>query len=114
MHKVHLFSDELIQPARIKTVPVKSIRLEQRDEVLHRRPKVSADRELLEREDHVPPSDLPRLSPAEAVTELGVGELMKTASSGHAEVAPHIVAATEVELCDCTTAGPKTLQVCKY
>ena len=111
---MYLLSNELIQPARIKTVPVKSVRLKQRDEVLHRRPKVTTDRELLECEDHVPPSDLSRLSPAEAVTELGVSELVKTASSGHAEVAPHVVTATKVELCDCTTAGSKTLQVCKY
>jgi hypothetical protein len=45
------------------------------------------------------------------VTELGVGELVKATSCCHAEVAPHVVTATEVELCNCTTARPKTLHV---
>ena len=111
---MYLLSDEFVQPARVKTIPVKSIRLEQRDEVLHCRPEVPTDRELLQRKDHVPSSDLPCLSPAEAVTELGVGKLVKTASCGHTEVAPHVITATEVELCNCTTAGSKTLQVSKY
>lgn len=109
MPSTHLLRNELVKPARIKVIPVESIRLQQRDEVLYRRPKVPTDRQLLQREDHVPPSDLPRLSPAETVTKLRVGELVETTRRRHAEVTPHVVAATKVELCHCSTAWSKTL-----
>lgn len=111
MFSTHLFSNELIQPACIKLVPVKSISLQQCDEIFYCRPKVPTDRQLLKSEDHVPPSYLPRLPPAEAVTKLRVGKLVETTSCSHTEVAPHIVTATEVKLCYCTTTRSETLHI---
>lgn len=41
--------------------------------------------------------------------KLGIGKLMQASGSCHAEVAPHILVAAEVQLLDCPGAWRKTL-----
>lgn len=50
------------------------------------------------------------LAPREAVTELTVGKLMQTSRCCHAEVAPHVLAATKVQLLHCARAWLETLK----
>ena len=92
----HLLRNKLIEPACIKLVAMESVRLQQCDEVLHSRSEIPSDGQLLQSKDHIPPSNLPRLSPAEAVTKLRICKLVETARSCHAEVAPHVVAAAKI------------------
>ena len=49
------------------------------------------------------------LSPGEAMSKLGVSKLVQAAWCRHAEVAPHILVAAEVELRDGSSAGLESL-----
>ena len=64
---------------------------------------------MSESDDIVPPGDLSALSPAKAMAKLGVRKLVQSSSSTDTEVAPHVLAAAEVELLHCATARPETL-----
>ena len=59
--------------------------------------------------DIIPPGNFPGLSPAKAMAELGVCKLMQSSGSTDTEVAPHVLAAAEVQLLHCATARPETL-----
>ena len=50
------------------------------------------------------------LAPGEAVSELGVGELVQTAGGADAEVTPHVLTAAEVQLLHRARAGLEALQ----
>ncbi len=52
---------------------------------------------------------VPVLSPGETVAELGVGELVEPARGSHAEISPHVLTATEVELLDSPRAWFESL-----
>lgn len=51
---LHLLGDEPVQPARVDGVVLKAFSLQQLNEVLHCRPEVSSDRQLLQSHHHVP------------------------------------------------------------
>ncbi len=52
--RLHLVDDELVEPAGVDGVELEVVRLEQLDEVLNRGAEVAADRQLLQRDHHVP------------------------------------------------------------
>ena len=56
---------------------------------------------------HSPPSNIPVLSPAKTVPELRVSKLMQSSGCRDAEIAPHILAAPEVQLLHSATARPE-------
>lgn len=53
---------------------------------------------------------LPILSPRETVSKLGVCKLMQPSSRRHAEVAPHVLIAAEIQLLHCARARLETLR----
>ena len=51
---LYFLDDELVEPARVDLVVLEVIRLQQFDEILDRRAEVSSNRQLLQRDHHVP------------------------------------------------------------
>ncbi|PNY27761.1 Uncharacterized protein TCAP_02317 [Tolypocladium capitatum] len=90
--------DELVEPAGRDGVVLEGFRLQQLDEVLDRRPEVTADAQLLEGDDHVLPRHLSVLTVGEDVAKLAVREAVDAALGADGEVAPDVGAAPEVEL----------------
>lgn len=50
------------------------------------------------------------LSPGEAVPKLGISKLVEPSCSSHAEIAPDILIAAEIQLLHCARAGLEPLQ----
>ena len=51
---LYFLDDELVEPTRVDLIVLEVVRLQQFDEVLDRRAEVSSDRQLLQRDHHVP------------------------------------------------------------
>ena len=64
----------------------------------------------------VPSGDVPRLSPTKTMAKLRVCKLVETPSCRDAEVAPHVLAAAEVEFLDGPAARSEPLVrvLCRY
>ncbi len=74
--------------------------LQEHDQMFDNGSKISANRQFFESDDQIFSGLLPILAPAETVTELRVGVLVKTAGSGDREISPHVFARFEVQLVD--------------
>ncbi|CAK5273990.1 unnamed protein product, partial [Mycena citricolor] len=95
-----LAADQRIKPAGGNRVVPERFEFEKLDEILDRMPEISANAQLLQRDDHVLATLAPVLSVREDMTELRIGKLVQTAGGGDREVPPHIGARSEVQLLD--------------
>ena len=97
-HGFHAFGNQSIQPRGRDAIAHERVVLEESDEVLDRRAKITPDRELLERHDHA----LARLVAVSAhrkyVSKLRVGILVQGSAGTHTKVAPRRWRRTKREL----------------
>ena len=92
------FRNQLVEPAGGDGVVLEGWGLQELDQVLDDVPKVTADAQLLQRDDHVLARRGAIAAPRENVAELAVGEVVDAAGGSDGEVAPDVGAAAEVQL----------------